>query len=148
MSRGAVGCRSSDRCRILELIIALNDLSLSGAGRGAVLSDSVCVYALSGSINLLFGDVSRGLCSSRIDFVLDNKLNGFGLLFLMMFVFEEEGGGSIWESRETSDLAGLATGRRFVDRSLLDSIHQVLRLAQDIWRGGTEQSHTSSISFL
>jgi hypothetical protein len=109
--------------------MALNDLSFSGPGRGAVLSDSVRVYALSGSVNLLFGDGSRGLCSSRIDFVLDNKLNGFGFPFLMTFVFEKEGGGSVWESRETSDLAGPATGRWFVDRSLLDSIHPSFKVS-------------------
>jgi hypothetical protein len=81
---------------------------------------------------VLFGDGSRGLCPSRTDLVLDNKLNGFGLPFLITFVFEEEGGGSVWESTETSDLEGPATGRRVVDRSLLDSNSPKSKLAHDI----------------
>jgi hypothetical protein len=57
-----------------------------------------------------------------MDLVLDSRLNAFGLLFLMAFVLEEDGGGSGWESRETSDFDGPPTGRRVVDRSV-ESIH-------------------------
>lgn len=107
---------------MLEVIIALNDRSPSEIGRGAVLRDSLCACVFSGSINLLFGEGSRGLGSSRIDFVLDSKLNAFGLPFLITFAPEDDCGGSVWESRETSDFEGPPTGRRVVDRSL-DSIH-------------------------
>jgi hypothetical protein len=113
--------------------MALSDRSFSVAGRGAVLIESECVCVFSGSINLLFGDGSRGLCSSRIDFVLDNKLNGFGLPFLMTLLLEEDAWGSACESTETSDLEGPPTGRRVADLSLLDSITR-LTLAHDIQR--------------
>jgi hypothetical protein len=49
-------------------------------------------------------------------------LNDFGLPFLMAFALEEDCGGSVWESRETSDLEGPPTGRRVVDLSV-ESIH-------------------------
>jgi hypothetical protein len=98
-----------------------NDRSPSDIGSGAVLRDSLCACDFSGSINLLFGDNSRGLCSSRMDLVLDSRLNAFGLPFLMTFV-PEDGGVSVWESRETSDFEGPPTGRRVVDRSV-ESIH-------------------------
>jgi hypothetical protein len=56
-----------------------------------------------------------------MDLVLDSRLNAFGLPFLMTFV-PEDGGVSVWESRETSDFEGPPTGRRVVDRSV-ESIH-------------------------
>jgi len=71
--------------------MALNDRSPSEIGRGAVLSDSLCACVLSGSINLLFGEGSRGLGSSRMDFVLDSSVNAFGLPFLTTFPPEEAG---------------------------------------------------------
>ena len=81
------------------------------------------VSALSGGMALSVGEASpRGLCSSRIDFVLDKRLKGFGLFFFMTFGFEDdEGGGSAVASKETSDLEGPPTGFRVVDRSMLGS---------------------------
>jgi hypothetical protein len=110
--------------------MALSDRSFSVAGSGAVLIESEYVCIFSDSINLLFGDGSRGLCSSRTDLVLESKLNGFGLAFLMTLGFEEDDGASVCESRETSDLEDPPTGRRVADLSL-DSIARLV-LAYDI----------------
>jgi hypothetical protein len=80
------------------------------------------VSARSGAMGLSVGEASpRGLCSSRIDFVLDKRLKGFGLFFLMTFGFEDEGGGSAVVSKEPSDFEGPPTGFRAVDRSTLGS---------------------------
>jgi len=70
---------------------------------------------------LSVGEGSRGLFSSRIDFVRDSRLKGFGLFFLMTFGFEDEGGDSAVESMETSDFEGPPTGFLIVDRSTLGS---------------------------
>lgn len=72
-------------------------------------------------MGLSVGESSRGLCSSRIDFVLDKRLKGFGLFFLRIFGFEEVGGGSAVVFKEASDFAALPTGFLTVDRSTLDS---------------------------
>ena len=73
----------------MDVIIALNDRSPSERRRGAVLRDSLCACVLSGSSSLLFGEGSRGLGSSRMDFVLDNNVNAFGLPFLAAFAAED-----------------------------------------------------------
>jgi hypothetical protein len=129
--------------------MALNDRSPSEIGRGAVLTDSLCACVLSGSIKwLLFGEGSRGLGSSRIDFVLESRVNPFGLPFLTTFAPEEEGGASVWESRETSDLEGPPTGRRVVALSL-ESIHGGMVSEWHLKRRDeTSMSRTSSPSFL
>jgi hypothetical protein len=120
--------RSSECCRTFELIISLNDLSFSDRS-GAVLIELLCaceVSARSGAICLSVGEGSRGLFSSRIDLVLDSRLNGFGLFFLMTFGFEDEGGESAVESKETSDFEGPATGFLVVDRSTLGSANMTV----------------------
>lgn len=97
ISLAAVDCRSSDRCRIFELIISLKDLSFSDR-RGAVFKE-LYVCGLSGSCNLLFWEPSRGLCSSRIDLVRLSRLKGFGLFFFEV----KDAGGVSAEPREALD---------------------------------------------
>lgn len=102
--------------------MSLNDLSFSNRS-GAVFSE-LYVCDLSGSNNLLFGGASRGLCSSRIDFVLPSKLNGLGLFFLIVFELVFVGGDSV-EAKDASDFEGPPppppTGRLITDLSVVDS---------------------------
>lgn len=87
------------------------------------------VSARSGAMGLSVGEGSRGLCSSRIDFVLDKRLKGFGLFFFVTFGFEDEDVVSAVESIETSDLEGPPTGLRAVDLSTLGSANMNNELA-------------------
>jgi hypothetical protein len=89
---------------------------------GAVLRELVYVCERSGCSGCLsVGDTSRGLFSSRIDLVLDSRLKGFGLFFLMTFGFDEDCGASLVESTETSDFDGPPTGFLEVALSALGS---------------------------
>jgi hypothetical protein len=103
--------------------MSLNDRSLSPR-KGAVFSE-LYVLGLSGSRNLLFGGGSRGLGSSRIDFVRLSRLKGFGLLFLVVFNVEVGAVESV-ETRDTSDFEGPPTGRLVVD--LLSTVESKLEV--------------------
>ena len=94
--------------------MSLNDLSFSDRS-GAVLSPLLYACVLSESICLLSGEVSLGLCSSpRIDLVLPNKLNGFGLFF---FSVECEDCGSVVGFVEELDFDGAPTALLVTDLS-------------------------------
>lgn len=86
-----------------------NVRSLS-ARKGAVCIELLCVCARSGAWGIFsVGEASRGLFSSRIERVLERRLKGFGLFFLMTFGLEGAGGSPV-ESTETLDLEGPPTG--------------------------------------
>jgi hypothetical protein len=69
---------------------------------------------------LLFEGGSRGLGSSRIDFVRPSRLNGFGLFFLIVFAVAV-GGVDSAEASEASDFEGPPTGRLVTDLSAPES---------------------------
>lgn len=98
--------------------MSLNDLSFSDR-RGAVFSEAYSCD-LSGSNSLLFGGASRGLASSRMDFVLPSRLKGLGLFFLTVFDVEV-GGVESTEANGASGFEGPPTGRRVIDLSALGS---------------------------
>lgn len=132
LSRGCEGCLSSERCRTVELIIALKDLSPCSTGKGADLAalsceiDCACGCVFSPSPNLFVGDGSRGECSSRIDLDRDKILKGFGLLFFATAVLVDGGCDSPFESRDTSEFDGPPTALLATDRSRLDSVCKVV----------------------
>lgn len=89
--------------------MSLKDRSFS-ARKGAVCMELLCVCARSGAWGIFsVGEASRGLFSSRIERVLERRLKGFGLLFLVTFGLEGVGGSPV-ESTETLDLEGPPTG--------------------------------------
>lgn len=96
--------------------MSLNDLSFSDRS-GAVFKE-LYVCGLSGSSNLLFGGASRGLCSSRIDFVRPSRLNGLGLFFLIVFELVV---GVSGEAKDASDFERPPTGRLVIDLSVAGS---------------------------
>jgi hypothetical protein len=98
--------------------MSLNDLSFSDRS-GAVFSE-LYVCGLSGSNSLLFDGASRGLCSSRIDFVLPSKLNGLGLCFLIVFELGAVEGDSE-DANGASDFEAPPTGLLVVDLSAVGS---------------------------
>jgi hypothetical protein len=94
--------------------MSLNDLSFSDRSGAVFIEAYVC--DLSGSKNLLFDGASRGLASSRMDFVLPSRLKGLGLFFLI--VFDVEGGAvESAEATDAFDFEGPPTGRLVNDLS-------------------------------
>ncbi len=83
------------------------------------------MLGISISRNWLPGEVSSGLGSSRIDLLRDSKLNDFGFDFRTRLALVDEAGESAMGSAETSDFAGVPTGRRVRDRSVL-SVREII----------------------
>jgi hypothetical protein len=127
-SLARVVCRSSECCRtLLGIIMSLNVLSFSDRS-GAVFIESVYACDRSGCWIwrcLSVGEASRGLFSSRIDLVLDSRLNALGLPFLLALECEDGGWDSPVDSMETSDRDGPPTGFLVVDLSTLGSASRI-----------------------